>query len=77
MTLTKQYLPTFSECETAQEAWDAFAKLFKSKSKARRMQLKSEMSSLAKQPKGSLVKYFSRAKHLKFPVAVCGHNRAR
>ena len=72
MTLTEQHLPTFSECETAKDAWDAFAKLFKSKSKARRMQLKSEMSSLAKQPGEPLVKYFSRAKHLKSQLLSVG-----
>ena len=76
MTLTEQYLPTFSECETAKQAWDAFAKLFKSKSKARRMQLKSDMSNLGKQAGEPLVKYFAQSQAPQVPAAVCGHSGA-
>ena len=66
MTLTEQHLPTFMECETdTKAAWDAFASLFKSKSQARRLQLKAELSSLRKESGEPLVKYFARAKHLK------------
>ena len=76
MTLTEQHLPTFSECKTAKQAWDAFAKLFKSKSQARRMQLKSELSSLCKQTDEPLVKYFARAKHLKSQLLSVGSTLA-
>ena len=65
MTLTEQHLPTFMECETAKAAWDVFASLFKSKSQARRLQLKQELSNLRKEAGEPLVKYFARAKHLK------------
>ena len=72
MTLTEQYLPTFSECETAKQAWDAFGNLFRNKSQARRMQLKADLSSLSKQPGEPLVKFFARAKHLKSQLLSVG-----
>ena len=49
-----------AECATAKAAWDAFAKLFKSKSQARRMQLMSELSTLCMQPGEPRVKLTSR-----------------
>ena len=72
MTLTEQHLPTFMECGTAKAAWDAFASLFKSKSQARRLQLKAELSSLRKESGEPLVKYFARAKHLKAQLISVG-----
>ena len=72
MTLSEQYLPMFSECEKAKEAWDAFANLFKSKSQARRLQLKSELSSLRKASGEPLLKYFARAKHLRAQLLSVG-----
>ena len=72
MTLTEQHLPTFMECATAKDAWDAFANLFKSKSQARRLQLKGELSNLHKEAGEPLVKYFARAKHLKSQLLSVG-----
>ncbi len=46
MTLTEEHHTLFEECETAMEAWEALANLFKNKSQARRLQLKTEMSNL-------------------------------
>ena len=60
------------ECATAKDAWDAFANLFKSKSQARRLQLKGELSGLHKEAAEPFVKYFARAKHLKSQLLSVG-----
>ena len=72
MTLTEQHLPTFSECDTAKAAWDAFAKLFRNKSQARRLLLQSELSAFHKDSGEPLVKYFARAKYLKSQLLSVG-----
>ncbi|KAK9822062.1 hypothetical protein WJX74_004518 [Apatococcus lobatus] len=72
MTLAQQHLATFAECETAKQAWDAFAALFKSKSQARRLQLKGELTSFHKESGEALVNYLARAKHLRAQLKSVG-----
>lgn len=72
MTLAQQHLATFAECETAKQAWDAFAALFKSKSHARRLQLKGELTSFHKESGEALVNYLARAKHLRAQLKSVG-----
>ncbi len=72
MTLTEEHYTLFEECETAMEAWEALANLFKNKSQARRLQLKTEMSNLRMETGESLTKYFARAKRLKSQLASVG-----
>ena len=72
MTLTEQHLPTFSECANAKAAWDAFAALFKSKSQARRLQLKGELTAFHKESGETLVKYIARGKHLRAQLKAAG-----
>lgn len=72
MTLTEQHLPTYSECANAKAAWDAFAALFKSKSQARRLQLKGELTAFHKESGETLVKYIARGKHLRAQLKATG-----
>ena len=72
MTLSSQHLATFAECETAKAAWDAFAALFKSKSQARRLQLKGELTAFHKESGEALVSYMARAKHLRAQLKSVG-----
>ena len=72
MTLSSQHLATFAECETAKAAWDAFAALFKSKSQARRLQLKGELTASHKESGEALVSYMARAKHLRAQLKSVG-----
>ena len=72
MTLAQQHLATFAECETAKQAWDAFAALFKSKSQARRLQLKGELTAFHKESGEALVNYMARAKHLRAQLKSVG-----
>lgn len=44
--LAEQHLETFRDCSTAKTLWKTLAGLFGSKSQARRLQLKSELSAL-------------------------------
>ena len=74
MTLTEQHLPTYAECTSAKAAWDAFAALFKSKSKsqARRLQLNRELTAFQKKSGETLVKCIARGKHLRAQLKAAG-----
>jgi hypothetical protein len=42
----EHHLATVNECKTAKEAWDALALLFKTRTNARKLQLRKELSDL-------------------------------
>lgn len=58
------HLATISAAENAQEAWETLEKLFKSKSKARQLQLWRQLNTLKKEPQETISDYVARAKVL-------------
>ncbi len=72
MHLAEQHLETFAEHKTAKLLWEALADLFKTKSQARRLQLKQELSALHLESGEPLVKYMARAKRLQSQLRAAG-----
>jgi hypothetical protein len=69
----KHHLATVNECKTAKEAWDALALLFKTRTNARKLQLRKELSDLKMAPTESLAKYYAGAKSLHKDLNAAGH----
>jgi hypothetical protein len=65
-------LPTVAECETAREAWDTLAKIYKAKSNAMKLQLKRELNALKKLAAEPLTMYAGRAKNLRDQLKAAG-----
>lgn len=65
-------LPAISGCASAKEAWGTLAEMFKSKSNARKLQLRRELHSLQKENHETLVGYFGRAKAIWMDLKAMG-----
>lgn len=74
LLVSEFYLPTLEACKTAQEAWDLLESTFKSKSLAKRLQLKRELNSLQLVPSESLTKYVARAKTIRGQLVAAGYS---
>jgi hypothetical protein len=61
-----------AECETAREAWDTLAKIYKAKSNAMKLQLKRELNALKKDAAEPLTMYVGRAKNLRDQLKAAG-----
>ena len=58
------HLPTLAACKTTAEAWEKLETIHRSKSNARRLQLRQSLALLKKSPAEALSIYFARAKAL-------------
>ena len=58
------HLGTIAACKTAGEAWELLEKTYKSKSNARKLQLRKEMSALKMEPIEPVATYVARAQDL-------------
>jgi hypothetical protein len=67
------HLATVAACTTAKEAWDKFESTYKSKSNARRQQLRHQLLRLKLLPGEPLTKYFARAKGINNLLADINH----
>lgn len=74
LLVSEFYLPTLEACKTAQEAWDLLEASFKSKSLARRLQLKRELNSLQLEGAEDLTQYVARAKTIRGQLVAAGYS---
>lgn len=58
------HLGTIAACKTAGEAWELLEKTYKSKTNARKLQLRKEMSALKMEPNEPVATYVARAQDL-------------
>jgi hypothetical protein len=68
------HLATVSQCETAQEAWEKLEAVFKSKTNARKLQLRQDLNGLKKKGGEKLTEYFARAKTIWTDLLAMGHS---
>ena len=64
LSVKEHHVPTLMQCTTAKAVWDTLQALFKSKSIARRIQLRKDFSALSKLPGEPLTIYFSRGRNV-------------
>ena len=64
LNVEDHHLGSIEECKTAKEAWDLLEKTYKSKTNARKMQLRQELHSLKMKPGEPVTMYVGRAKDL-------------
>lgn len=72
LNVKDHHLPTLQDCKSAKEAWEALESIYKAKSNARKLQLRSQLNHLRKDPAEPLTKYFARAKGLWQDLAAAG-----
>ena len=68
-----QHLSTVAACKTAHEAWTRLEGIHKTKTRARRLNLKRELSALRLEAGESLTKYVARARTLKDAMEGAGY----
>lgn len=73
LNVKDHHLPTVMSCTTAKEAWDKLAAIYKSKTNARRLQLRQELATLKMEAPETVSKYFSRGKTLWQDLLATGH----
>ncbi len=73
-TRTHHHLTTLDTCKTAKEAWDTLEKIYKTRSAAKKQQLKRELNNLKKSPSEPLPKYIARAKAIWSDLLATGHD---
>ena len=64
LNVKDQHLGTIAACKTAGEAWELLEKTYKSKSNARKLKLRKEMSALKMEPLEPVATYVARAQDL-------------
>jgi hypothetical protein len=74
LNVKEQHFPTIVKCTTAKEAWEALETVYKSKSIARRLQLRRQLTSLKKGNAEPLTKYIARARTLMADLVLAGHD---
>lgn len=67
-----QFVSMVTGCDTAKQAWDTLAATFATRSNARRLQLKFELSSLEMKPSESVSQYATRAMRLRDQLLAAG-----
>lgn len=73
LNVADHHLSTVGACATAREAWKALESAYKSKSVARRMQLRRELTSLHKEAAEPISKYVARARALQNDLLAAGY----
>jgi hypothetical protein len=67
-----QFVGVVKNCETAKEAWDTLAGIFATRSNARRLQLKTEISTLRMEGNETVSAYSTRASKLRDQLLAAG-----
>jgi len=70
------HLVMLDACSTAKEAWTALESVYKTRSNARKLQLRKELASLRKEQSEPLSKYVARARSLWNDLTATGHSMA-
>jgi hypothetical protein len=76
LSVEELYLPTLKSCVTAKAAWDALARLHESRSNARILNLKRQLTALRMSDSEPVTKYISRAQSLRDQLQAAGHTLA-
>jgi len=70
------HLVMLRDCSTAKQAWTALESVYKTKSTARKLQLRKELAHLTKEPSEPMSKYVARARSLWNDLTAAGHSMA-
>ena len=65
---------TLQHLQTAKEAWDTLAAIFKAKSNAMQLLLKRQLNDLKKAPTEAMTQYVARARGIRDQLSACGFN---
>ena len=74
LAVEDQFLPCVGRCKTAREAWEALADIYKSRSNARVLILKRQLTSMVLGESEPLTKYIGRAQAVRDQLAAIGHS---
>ncbi len=67
------YLTMLEGCSSAKEAWEKLEQMYQSKSNARKLQLRKELSQIKMGPSEPLTKYVARAQEIQAQLRAAGH----
>ena len=68
------HLPIIEKCNTAKEAWEVLAAVYKAKSTAVVLKLKRELNALRKEHSEPVTKYIARARAIRDQLQAAGHS---